>query len=271
MKRRARRYRAEGEEGPLVKVLVAIGFVVLLAAVGGIAALYIAKKQEIADLDPETFCPKGGPTSVTSVLIDRTEGISPVQAEALQALIATWVAQVPEHGAFRVYEVGGNGISSPKVDVCNPGDVENVNVFTGNQRLTKQRYEAKFIEPIKAMTAGMLTDKKAETSPIMEAVQSIAVRDFGAGRAEKERKLYIVSDLLQHTGDFSLYKKAPDIGAFRKTPYGRKIESDLSGVKTWVYLLSSLSAKQTAEVGLFWLDWLTFQRADIQGQFKVPG
>jgi hypothetical protein len=271
MKRKVRSWRPEGEEGPLVKVLVIIGFVMLLAAGGGVAALYIAKKNEVAELDSTTFCPKSGATSVTSVLIDRTDGINPVQAEALEALIVTWVHQVPEHGAFRVYEVGGTGLSEPRVDVCNPGDVENVNVFTGNERMTRERYEAKFMAPIKAMIAGMLTDKEAKTSPIMEAVQSIAVQDFGAGRAKDERKLFIVSDLLQYTSELDLYKKPQPIGDFRKTVYGQKIESDLQGVKTWVYLLHSRSAKQTGDVVQFWLDWLMFQKADLQGQFKVPG
>jgi hypothetical protein len=272
MKRRYKPYRAEGEESTLVKIAVGVGFLLLLAIAGFVIYLYVSKSRAVAELDPDTFCPKNGPASVTAVLVDRTDGINEVQAEALKALFMTWIEGVPEHGAFRVYEVaGGSGMPSPVLSVCNPGNVENVNVFTGNERLTRQRYEAKFRGPIEKLLADMLTDEEAQTSPIMEAVQAIAIRDFGAGRAKEERKLIVVSDLMQHTPEFSLYKAPPDIQGFRKSPYGRKIESDLSDVETTVYLLHSSSAKQTRDVVQFWLDWLMFQRADLQGQFKVPG
>jgi hypothetical protein len=255
----------------LVKVGVVLGFLLLLAVAGVVLALFTSRAREIAELDPDTYCPKDGATSVTSVLVDRTDGINEIQAEALKALFMTWIDKVPEHGAFRIYEVSGSGMQEPLVNVCNPGDVENVNVLTGNKRLTREHYEEKFKGPIEAMIAGMRSDGEADTSPIMEAVQAIAVRDFGAGRAKEERRLIIVSDLMQHTGNLSLYRAPPDIQVFRKSIYGQKLESDLSGIETSVYLLHSSSGKQTGEVVQFWLDWLMFQRADLQGQFKVPG
>lgn len=264
-------YRAEGEVSTIVKVIVGLGFLVLLAVVGVVVAIYVSKVNEIAELDPVTFCPKSGATAVTSVLVDRTDGINDVQAEALEALFMTWIQKVPEHGAFRIYEVSGDGMRDPVVDVCNPGDVENVSALTGNKRLTRERYEEKFKGPIEAMIAGMRSDAEAQSSPIMESVQAIAVRDFSAGRAKEERRLIIVSDLMQHTDGLSLYKAPPDIQDFRKSIEGQKIESDLAGIETTIYLLHSSSAKQTGNVVQFWLDWLMFQRADLQGQFKVPG
>lgn len=271
MKPRYKPFKAEGEESMGVKVAVGAGFLALLVIAGLVVWLYVSKVREADELNPVTFCPKDGATSVTSVLVDRTDGINEIQAEALEALFMTWIEKVPEHGAFRVYEVSSGGLQKPIVDVCNPGDVENVNVFTGNERLTRKRYEEKFRGPIQLMLDNMRSDEEAKSSPIMEGVQSIAVQDFGAGRAKDERTLIIVSDLMQHTPEFSLYKAPPDIQQFRKSVQGQKIESDLSGVRTTVYLLHSSSAKQTGQVVQFWLDWLMFQRADLQGQLKVPG
>jgi hypothetical protein len=271
MTRRRRRYRGEGEEGTWVKIGVGIGFLCVLAIVIGVGWVYFSKKQAAASVDPQTFCPKDGPTSVTSVLIDRTDGINQVQAEALKNLIVTWVHEVPEHGAFRVYEVaGGSGFPAPVLSVCNPGNVEDVNVFTGNERLTKQRYEAKFMGPVEQLISGMLTDKAAETSPIMEAVQAMAIRDFGSGKVS-DGKLIIVSDFLQHTAEFSLYKQPPDVSAFRRTVYGQKVESNLHGVSAQVAILHSTSPKQSSEIIQFWLDWLLLQGAVTQPPLKVPG
>jgi hypothetical protein len=269
MTRRRRSYRGEGEEGLGVKIAVGFGLLALLAVAGIIGFFFISEKRAAASLDPETFCPNEGPTSITSVLIDRTDGINETQAAALRNFFDTWRDAVPEYGAFRVYEVaGGVDLPEPVLSVCNPGDVENVSVFTGNERLTRQRYDAKFKRPIDALLAGMLTDKASDASPIMEAVQAMAIRDFARA---SDRELIIVSDLLQHTQQFSLYKQPPDVAGFRNSVYGQKVEADLRGVKTRVYLIHSASPRQTGDVVQFWLDWLMLQGADLQGQFKVPG
>ncbi len=126
MKPRYKPFQAEGEESTGVKIAVGAGFLVLLAVAGLVAWLYASRVQEAGNLDPVTFCPKDGASSVTSVLVDRTDGINEIQAEALEALFMTWIDKVPDHGAFRVYEVSSAGLQKPIVDVCNPGDVENV-------------------------------------------------------------------------------------------------------------------------------------------------
>jgi hypothetical protein len=265
------RYVGEGEGGVLGTVLPVIGIVVLLALIGVGAYIYLNEKSDRAELD-ENFCPKVGPSSVTTVLVDRTDGINEVQAEALKALMLNWAGTTPVNGAFRVYEVaGGTGLPKPVLAVCNPGSWDDANKLVNNEKITKERYEAKFRAPIGTLLAGMLTDKEADTSPIMEAVQAMSVREFEPLKDGARRQLIIVSDLMQHTPDLSLYKPAPEIGAFRRTAYGRKIESDLHGVETRVYLLTSSSSKQTGEVVQFWLDWLMFQGADLQSQMKVPG
>jgi len=102
-------------------------------------------------------------------------------------------------------------------------------------------------------------------------VQAIAVREFAPLKEGAQRRLIIVSDLLQHTPELSLYKAVPDIGAFRRSSYGQRVECDLHGVKTQVHRLNSATAKRMEEVVPFWLDWLMFQGADIEGLFKVPG
>lgn len=272
MYKRNRKMLLEGEESPIAKVLAAVGILAVLLIAGGIGYVYYGKTQEKAQLDPETFCPKEGPDSVTAVLVDRTDGINDIQAAALRNFILGWVEDVPEHGAFRVYEVGGTeGLLNPVLSVCNPGNVENVSIFTGNQRLTRERYEAKFMAPTEALIAGMLSDQEADASPIMEAIQQISVREFGGLKDGADGQLVIVSDLMQHTQQFSLYKQPPDVASFRRTSYGQKIESNLRGIETSIYLLHSTSQKQTNEVGQFWLDWLMLQGADLKGKFKVPG
>ncbi len=271
MSRRRRRHRGEGEIGLGATIGVVAGFAAIACVVAGVMFYYFQRKEEVASLDPETFCPRKGPQSVTAVLIDRTDGINETQAAALTNFFDDWRDRVPEHGAFRVYEVsGGSGLSQPILSVCNPGGAENACSLDRHLPPMKERYETKFRQPVDALIKDMLRTGTAETSPIMEAVQAIAIRDFGPKTAE-DKTLIVVSDLMQHTSDFSLYKQPPDVRSFRSGTHGQKLESDLRGVKTWVYLLHSSSAKQTGDVVQFWLDWLMLQGADLQAQRKVPG
>jgi hypothetical protein len=232
--------------------------------------LYLSLKSDRDALDMTTYCPKSGPKDVTAVLIDRTDGISERQAGVIKNLIQRWASEVPKNGAFRVYEVTGNpGLESPKMSVCNPGTGEDANPLISNPGRESARYKEKFGDPLNAMIVGMQSDTEASVSPIMEAIQGIVIQEFSSG-AER-RRLILVSDLMQHTPEFSLYKDPPDIQEFRKSPYGRKVEVSLRGVSVEVQILRSSSSKQSDEVGQFWLDWLYLQGADLQPPMKVPG
>jgi hypothetical protein len=272
MRRKRRgRYRGFGEVSLGVKIAVGAAVAVIFAV--AMAAWFFGRSLYEADaaIDKQTYCPKSGPTSVTVVLIDRTDGINETQAAALRNFFDRWRDEVPVHGAFRVYDVaGGEALPEPILSVCNPADLDNSNDLYGNAKFDKERYQDLFEGPIDALIDRMKSAEAAESSPIMEAVQAIAIREFGPKAAE-DKRLFIISDLLQHTAGFSLYKQPPDVPSFRKTVYGQKLESDLRDVKAWIYLLHSKSGKQTDQLLQFWLDWLMLQGADLQAKFNVPG
>ena len=81
----------------------------VVIAAGMMAAWFFGRSLYQADaaIDKQTYCPKSGPTSVTVVLIDRTDGINETQAAALRNFFDRWRDEVPVHGAFRVYDVSG--------------------------------------------------------------------------------------------------------------------------------------------------------------------
>ena len=270
-RRRRGRYQGAGEVSLGVKIGVLAAGAVILAGVAAFVLFGKSLENADAEIDKQTYCPKNGPTSVTAVLIDRTDGINETQAAALRNFFARWRDDVPVHGAFRVYDVsGGEALPAPILSVCNPVDPANSTSLYGNPEDDIKRYQELFEEPIDALIDRMMSTEPAETSPIMEAVQAIAIREFGP-EAVEDKQLIIISDLLQHTAGFSLYKQPPDVPSFRKTVYGQKLESELRGVKAWIYLLHSKSGKQTDELLQFWLDWLMLQGADLQAKLNVPG
>jgi hypothetical protein len=277
---RRRFSRRRGSQETLAVKLSAITIVVIvLAGLGGVFWFVQGRAAQLASLDPETLCPKSGPTSQFAVLIDRTDALTEIQGEALRRQITAWAAAIPKHGSFKVYEVGHSGTAAggallqPVVAVCNPGDGSDQSAIDSNPKIWRARYEEKFQTPISAMLERMRLDEEAKTSPILEGVQAIAVKDFGPDAPQGPKSLIIVSDLLQNQSGFSLYQGVPQLDAFWATPYASSVRSNLTGIHTEIYLLHRMkaAAKQTDALGKFWIDWLERQGAQVDAFKGVPG
>lgn len=246
-----------------VAAIVLVGFVAMQG-----------RKAAIGQLDPITFCPKSGPVAVHAILIDRTDPLSQIQLEALRREIFHRAQLVSKHEAFRVYEVGHGGVLlNPVVDVCNPGDGSDASSIDANPANLRRRYLKLFSAPIEKMLAGMSADEKMGQSPIMEAIQAIAVRDFGISGPAGANSLTIASDLLQYSAKFSLYREIPDSDDFARSPAGRSLKSDLNGVDiSLLILFREKDARfQPDALGSFWVRWLTRQSATVSSVKQLPG
>jgi hypothetical protein len=274
MARRRFSRRRRGSETLALKVIAIAIVVVVLAGLGGVFWFVQGRAAQLASLDPETLCPKSGPTSQFAVLIDRTDALTEIQGEALRRQITAWAAAIPKHGGFKVYEVGyGGALLQPVVAVCNPGDGSDQSAIDSNPKMWRARYEEKFQAPISAMLTRMRLDEEAKVSPILEGVQAIAVKDFGPDAPQGPKTLIIVSDLLQNQQGFSLYQGVPAGDAFWATPYAASVRSNLTGIHAEIHLLHRIkaAAKQTDALGKFWIDWLERQGAQVDAFKSVPG
>ena len=268
------RFRRRGGETLPLKVLAVAIVLLVLAGLGGLFLFVNQRAAALASLDPDSLCPKAGPTSQFDVLVDRTDALTEIQGEALKRQILAWADAVPKYGAFKVYEVGhGSGLLQPVVSVCNPGDGSDQSSLDSNPAMWRQRYRDKFTAPIQDMLERMRLDEEQKQSPIMEGVQAIAVKDFGPDAPKGPKTLMVVSDLLQNENGLSLYKAVPEIDAFWTTPYAGSLRVNLTGVHVEVYMLHRLkaAAKQTDALGKFWIDWLERQGAEVDAFKSVPG
>lgn len=268
-----RQSRASVESSRRKVVCIAI-LALLVCGLVAIGLFSAQRRGAVAALDLNSFCPRNGPTSIHSVLVDRTDPLTPLQKEALRRDILRWAEAVPKHGAFRVYEVGvGGSLLSPVVAVCNPGDGTDVSNITANPKLLRKRYEQKFLAPVERMLTGMDADQHQRTSPILEAVQAISVRDFGEGAPDGPNTLTVVSDLLEHQPNFSLYRIVPDAGVFVRSPIGKSLHSELRNVEVTIYLVArrDVANRQTDALGKFWIDWITLQGGNLAAFKHLPG
>ncbi len=278
-RRRSSRRRGGSQETLALKAIAIAIVAVVLLGLGGAFWYVQGRAAQLALLDPETLCPKSGPTSQFAVLIDRTDALTEVQGEALRRQITAWADAIPKHGSFKVYEVGqsgtegGGALLQPVVSVCNPGDGSDQSAIDSNPRMWRARYEEKFQAPIAALLQRMRLDEEARTSPILEGVQAIVVKDFGPDAPQGPKTLVIVSDLLQNQQGFSLYKEVPALDAFWTTPYAASVRANLTGIHAEIHLLRRMkaAARQTDALGKFWIDWLQRQGAQVDAFKSVPG
>jgi hypothetical protein len=252
---RKRRKRAQDRLG------VALIVVVALLIAGGVAG-YVYLEQTRVALDETTLCPKDGARSLTVVLVDRTDPLTTVQRTALRKRLEEIKDGVARYGALQIYSVEpiGETLLRPVVDLCNPGRGADIDPKFGNPGLVERKWRERFEAPIEALLDELMKTHEADSSPIMESIQSIAVSTLrGNAGADIPRQLVIASDMLQHTAGYSHYQEALPFEEFRKSDYYRRFQADLRGVEIAIIYIrrdTRRAAQGKAHVQ-FWRDYVS--------------
>jgi hypothetical protein len=250
-------------------------FIITLAGLAGMAWVYTRARQEHVDVVAVTNCPVDGPRSYTALLIDRTDTLSPQQQLDVRARIDQIVASVPQHGALAVYSISGDDDPlEPRALFCNPGRADDVSPWTGNPTTAERRWEQVFDVPVQQVFDELLTTGKATSSPILEAIQAVSITFFAsAGSQLLPKRLYIVSDMLQHVPEFSQYRKHMQYQSLRSSNYYRRIKTALRYVDVEILYVrrDGAEAQQGAEHVKFWQEYFADQGATVTRVIAVQG
>jgi hypothetical protein len=128
-------------------------------------------------------------------------------------LLEDQISALPDYHKLdiRVLDISG-GRSRSLFSKCNPGDGTGLSEWTDNPRLARMRWLETFRQPAKDAVRTSLSPAKAKNSPIMSAIQDIAIDQFSSAAAQKvEKKLIIISDMLEFTQGYSQYPSAGDV------------------------------------------------------------
>lgn len=215
--------------------------VVLMGGVGCVILTLIGlsvyfHRQQVR-LDPQTLCPVAGPRALTVLLMDLTDPLTVVQQGALQQRWDPLKNTLEQYAGISIYTVEpiGNQLLRPQVPLrCNPGRGEGVPFATGNPLLVEKKWRTQFSDPLDRAFGALLQQqpRPAPTSPIMESIQSVtitALREAQIGTIP--RRLVIVSDMLQHTSDYSQYQMIRPFTDFQQSQYYDRVRTDLRGIK----------------------------------------
>ena len=266
----------------------------MLAAAGGVlvvvavAAVVIHGTRTRVDRDAVTQCPTNRPLSAyTAVLIDATDELNPVQSKFVMDAVTAVVDTLPENGRLDLFVLeGARGDHGPpfrrKVCRCNPGrsDSDADIGLTDNPALQRKRWQEDYLEPVRAALDSALTRAPSDRTPLLGAIQAVALASpIGAQNPEPvegRRRLLIVSDMLEHTDDYSHYRTArASLAALRALPAYPRLRTDLRGTEVEILYVrrddpGARRIQGRAHVG-FWEDYFDANHGLLRRVVQVQG
>jgi len=221
----------------------------------GIGAAYLYSQTNMPEIDKNTFCPKSGATSVTAVLIDATDSLSVQQKQAFLSAFQSLRDSIPIHGRLDLYFIHNTQTSllKPVVSLCNPGRGAEVSELVGNPRHVEQKWREGFGLPLDHEISRLLNASPDNESPILESIQSVVLTSLSeAIDQHKPKKLIVVSDLMQHTSNFSLYRETPAIDNIIQNKSFNRMKSDLRHIDISVWMLARDNALSRSKLVEIW-------------------
>ena len=242
------------------------------AVIGGVAALILAalfvrgqRPQRAFDADN---CPEDGQYAAQiAILVDPSDTLTNVQeGSAAPRLLEAIENDAPETAEIRVYTVGqaGRGNTAAVLRLCKPAHPDGVSALTGNPGRAERRYRDEFLAPLQETLAALLSVEGDSISPIVEGIQVAAVSAFQPRAADIPRRLLVVSDMIQNSGNVSFYRDSVDFGPLSRNPDYGTLRVDLSGVEVSVFLLARRGGAGRIQGGSlrgFWEEYFLDQGA----------
>jgi hypothetical protein len=184
-------------------------------------------------LDVRTLCPLSGPQGITVVLVDTSDDLPETTRREVLGMLDDVIATLPAYYELdiRVLDIAGSR-SRSMFSKCNPGDGAGLSEWTANPHIARLRWIESFRKPAADAIKNSITTAKASSSPIMAAVQDIAIEEFSNAASKNAKKvLYVISDMIEHTKDYSQYPRSGDLSfqRYKQSPAYLKYRTDLHG------------------------------------------
>jgi hypothetical protein len=176
------------------------------------------------------------------------------------------ITQLPDYYKLdiRVLDIG-NARSRSLFEKCNPGDGSGLSEWTGNPRLARMQWIEGFEKPAGDNLTKSLASAKANRSPIMGALQDIALKQFSSAAVQQITKdLIIISDMVEFTTDYSQYPPGDlSYRRFMQTAAYAKYRTDLHGAKITIeYIPRERPRIDSRALMEFWRQWTHDNRGE---------
>lgn len=247
-----------------------------LVAMAVLLLLYIYLPRP-RPLDKDSLCPLDGADGIKVVLVDATDDLPEVAKRQILQILDDLITGLPAYYKLDIRVLDIAGMRSRSLFAkCNPGDGSGLSEWTSNPRAARLRWIENFRGPAHKAIEHSLASAKAKNSPIMAALQDIAVDEFSSAAAGKAQKsLIIISDMIEFTRYYSQYPRAGDLSyqRFRQSPAYLKFRTDLHGAEVKIEYVQRVSIPPALSLAhiQFWQEWThdnggtTFSTRRLQG------
>ncbi len=186
----------------------------MLAAVLGLFA-FVAFNRPPA-LAQETGCrlDRRDPAH-TILMIDQSDPFNPNDFDWVYEFMDAEARALPKYGRLTVLTPRAGDPYQPAeiFERCSPGSGDQANPILENPRMVDDAWREDFYAPLRERVEAALTEDRQPASPLAESIYSIGDRaDFQGGTPN--RRLILVSDLMQHSDEFSFYRWGADVERF---------------------------------------------------------
>jgi hypothetical protein len=225
------------------------------------------------------MCTVSGPQGVTVVLVDTSDDLPETTRREVLGQLDDMITTLPPFFRLDIRVLDIAGVRSRSLfSKCNPGDGAGLSEWTDNPRIARLRWIEDFRKPAALAVKSSIAAAKANSSPIMAAIQDIAIDQFSGAATQNARKtLYIISDMIEFTRDYSQYPRAGDLsfGRYRQSPAYLKFRTDLHGATVIIRYVTRQTSGQALLDGTkhmeFWKAWVEENRGVFGGVKRLQG
>ena len=257
------------------------GVLLLLMAISSGAALayfYFAAPERPV-LDPQSLCPVSGPRGITVVLVDTSDDLPETTRREVLGQLDDMITTLPPLYKLDIRVLDVTGTKSRSLfSKCNPGDGAGLSEWTDNPRIARLRWIEDFRKPAADAVKSSIAAAQSKSSPIMAAIQDIAIGEFSSAASESAKKtLYIISDMIEFTRDYSQYPRAGDLSfqRYKQSPAYLKFRTDLHGAAVIIRYVTRQSGGQPLLDGTrhmeFWKAWIEDNRGVFGSVKRLQG
>ena len=241
-----------------------LGFFLILSVLAVLVFLaffrYELQNEQLA-YDPETLCPIGtGSPKYVALVFDKSDTYNKIQQLFLLRYFTEFKAGLLPGTRISIYVIDDqkNKDISPDFVVCVPRTGNDANAFYENPKRIHKRWQHQFEQPLDLAIKGFMQAGQSDFSPIMEIFQHISLSAFPPGDSSAEKQIILISDMLQHTPEWSHYRGQMDFSALQKTNYYQRINTNLQNAEVNILYVrrDGMEKLQNKRHAFFWADYI---------------
>lgn len=247
-----------------VRIKNAMGIALILSVVV-ICALLVFFRYELqhkqAIFDPETLCPiEGESPRYIALVFDKSDTYNKVQQQFLRRFFNTFKADLLPGTRVSVYVIEDqqNKEILPNFVVCVPRAGKEANALYENPKRIQKQWQSQFEQPLDRVIEDFMQPAKSKNSAIFEVFQYISLSAFPENAGLAKKQIILISDMLQHTPEWSHYRGQMSFNDLKKSNYYQRINTDLQNAEVKILYVrrDGMEKLQNKRHAFFWVDFI---------------